>query len=63
VLGLHGTGPETKLDMPELVSRDIAVELSQGPDLDAATPRLATSAVAVAATFYIEAHAQQPACD
>lgn len=101
VLELHGTGPETKVDVPKLL-KDASVKLgldpkglrgdepgaeqrrktlgalgqlvtgiaelrnagfgtghgvSQRPELDVATARLAVAAAVAAATFYIEAHA------
>jgi hypothetical protein len=101
VLGLHGTGPETKVDVPKLL-KEASVKLgldpkglrgdepgaeqrrktlgalgqlvtgiaelrnagfgtghgvSQRPELDVATARLAVAAAVAAATFYIEAHA------
>jgi hypothetical protein len=103
ILGLHGTGPETRLDIPQLVKRanvelgldaggvrgdepaakhqrkllgslatlvNSAGELrnagfgtghgvSQRPELDIATARLAISAAVSVATFYLEAHAAQ----
>lgn len=101
ILELHGTGPETKVDVPKLL-KDASVKLgldpkglrgdepgaeqrrktlgalgqlvtgiaelrnagfgtghgvSQRPELDVATARLAVAAAVAAATFYLEAHA------